>query len=220
MKLVVLAAITFVPSVVLGIMLMGGGFDIGLSDASAAAGNADLEVQSVTVEAPGSTAVSVPFNVTVKAVLRNKGPVGPVDAPIDFTLSTPADCIRIPGGPFETVTSSQQTGAAVPVSVTWSVTCNSVRVGEFRGTATALSGSGDAYVDPNPGNNFGESTTSVIITSPPTPEPAAKALPSSGGRTTDGSGPWFRLYVAVFAGFLAALALTVGGGYARKRRLR
>lgn len=206
---------------VLGIALMGGGFDIALHDANAAAEDVDLEVQSVTVDAPESATVAVPFNVTVNAMLRNNGPFGPVDDPADIGLSTPADCTKEPEGPFELFTASLEAGATIPASVTWSVTCSGAGVREFRGFATALSGFEDVYIDPNNDNNFGESTVSVTITSAPTAESGADGLPSSGGRPPDSSDPWFARYVAMIAAIsAAAVALALGGGYARRRPLR
>jgi hypothetical protein len=78
--------------------------------ASATAVDADPQVLDITVARPASAVTGVPFDVTVNASLRNNGPSGPVNVPVDFTFASPADCKRTPGGPFETATVSLGVG--------------------------------------------------------------------------------------------------------------
>ena len=132
-----------------------------------ATAEADLEVQRTTVSSPASAsaAAGASFTMRVDVTLKNNGPFGPVDAPVDFTLEVPADCATEPDGPFQTVTVSLEVDTAVPVSAAWSVSCSGSGARNFGGTATALAGTDD-YSDPNNDNNFGESAASMTITPP------------------------------------------------------
>ena len=219
---------------VLAIGLMASG---GLRTAHAQAINADPEVVGVTVAGPASALTGVALDVTVNASVRNNGPSGPVNAVVDFTLSTPADCTKTPGGSFETVTESLEVGTVVPLSITWSITCADTGLHLFRGTAQTLIG--PDFSDVNWDNNFGESTVSIDVgptatpmptgiptatpttptataTPTPTPTEAAEALPVTGGEPSDGGSgglPW----LAVIAGAIAVMAAS-GLWFAYQRR--
>ncbi len=138
---------------------------------------ADIELIGVSVTAPGSTFSGVPFDVTVSASLRNNGPSGPVNVAVDFTVSTPADCTRMPSGPFETATVSIAVATTVAASQTWSVTCADTGAHEFRGTGQALIG--PDFNDVNPGNNFRESPAAQPVTGGAPPLPGKQGVPAA-----------------------------------------
>jgi hypothetical protein len=140
----------------------------------------DIELTGVIVAAPASAFSGVPFDVTVNATIGNNGPFGPVNVAVDFTVSTPSDCTRAPGGPFETATVSLAVGATAPASKTWSVTCAEAGAHELRGTAQALIG--PDFNDLNSGNNFKERTVAVTVGASPAAQPATGGAPPLPGQ--------------------------------------
>ena len=165
---------------------------------------ADIELTGVSVAAPASTFSGVPFDVTVNASLRNNGPFGPVNVAVDFTVSTPADCTRTPGGPFETATVSLDVGTTVPASKTWSVTCADTGAHEFRGTGQALIG--PDFNDVNPGNNFRERTVGISVGPSPAAQPVTGGAPPLPGQ--QGVPAAYSLVTA----FAAILMMGLGAG--------
>ena len=158
--------------------------DVGAQQAGArlsgVVAEADIELTGVSVAAPASTFSGVPFDVTVNASLRNNGPFGPVNVAVDFTVSTPADCTRTPGGPFETATVSIAVATTVAASQTWSVTCADTGAHEFRGTGQALIG--PDFNDVNSGNNFKEGTVAVTVGPSPAAQPVTGGAPPLPGQ--------------------------------------
>ncbi|MDO8613428.1 MAG: hypothetical protein Q7R32_11505 [Dehalococcoidia bacterium] len=153
----------------------------------------DVEVVDVTVTAPASAFGGVPFDVTVSASLRNNGPFGPINIPVDLFLSSPdsvlfpADCTKIPGGPFETATVPLEVGTIVPVSEAWSVACTGTGVHEFSVRAHAAAGAQGLigtpdFSDVNPDNNLRERTVAVTVGLSPAAQPVTGGAPPLPGQ--------------------------------------
>jgi hypothetical protein len=96
---------------------------------------ADLDVTSVTVDAPASAAVSTAFDVTVTANVTNNGPGGPATANVTLDLDMLlTGCTKDPTG--TQVDALTGLGSSSPVR-TWSVTCTTIGSKSFNGSGSA-----------------------------------------------------------------------------------
>jgi hypothetical protein len=123
-------------------------------------GEADLDVTSVTVDAPAGSAVSTAFNVTVTANVTNNGPSTLVTANATLDLTMPAGCTRVPN--TTQVAALTNLGSNSPVR-TWSVTCTTTGNKTFNGSGSVVVTS-DHATDSTSGNNSDTGSDSTDIT--------------------------------------------------------
>jgi hypothetical protein len=96
---------------------------------------ADLDVTSVTVDAPASAAVSTAFDVTVTANVTNNGPGGPATANVTLDLDMLlTGCTKDPTG---TQVDALTGLGADSASAEWSVTCTTIGSKTFDGSGSA-----------------------------------------------------------------------------------
>jgi hypothetical protein len=123
---------------------------------------ADVRIASQQLVGP-PTDIDVSENVvvTLRKVLHNSGPYGPVDVSISATASAPPDCTAAPGA-------GNPTSARLPVSAnvvideTWTIHCDarSQHVFSFDNQITTED---PGVIDPNLGNNFASAQLTVDV---------------------------------------------------------
>jgi hypothetical protein len=123
-------------------------------------GEADLDVTSVTVDAPDSAAVGGAFNVTVTANVSNNGPSTLVTANATLDLTMPAGCTRVPNTTQVVALTNLGDSSAIR---TWSVTCTETGSKTFNGSGSVVLTSEHAQ-DSTSGNNSDTGSDSTEIT--------------------------------------------------------
>jgi hypothetical protein len=103
--------------------------------------------------------VSEDVVVTLRKVLHNSGPDGPVDVSISASASAPPDCEATPG-PGNPTSASLPVSANVVIDETWTIHCDarSQHVFSFENHIED-----PAVVDPVPGNNFASTQLAVDV---------------------------------------------------------
>jgi len=120
---------------------------------------ADLQVTSVTVDAPASAAVSGAFDVTVTANVTNNGPGGPATANATLDLTMPGGCTRVPNTTQVAALTDLGSSSAIR---TWSVTCTTIGSKTFDGSGSAALNTLH-LTDSTSGNNTGNGSDSTNI---------------------------------------------------------
>jgi outer membrane biosynthesis protein TonB len=117
---------------------------------------ADIEVVSLTVIAPATATVGLPFQVTGAAELRNNGPVAPAVVDTTFTPSLPAGCSATTG--VIIVQNTTLVGSFISsLSRSWMVTCVQAGAQPINMNATTMLDPLQPAVDPNMANNTSDS---------------------------------------------------------------
>ncbi len=123
---------------------------------------ADVRIASQElVDPPTDIDVSEDVVVTLRKVLHNSGPYGPVDVSISASASPPSDCTAIPGYANPS-SASLPVSANVVIDETWIIHCDarSQHVFSFE-NEIAIKKVG--VVDPNEGNNLASTELAVDV---------------------------------------------------------
>jgi hypothetical protein len=139
-------------------------------------------VSAVALSPPFSIPASTNVNITVRKVLHNNGPTGPVDFELSKTVTAPPACsVTAPALSVHNLSVS----AATTVDEVWVINCSSG--GPYSITfSNTLSATGFHIADPTPGNNAGSVLLTVIVDSdsdgiPDVAESACGSNPNDGG---------------------------------------
>jgi hypothetical protein len=113
------------------------------------------------VSPPTDIDVSEDVVVTLRKVIHNSGPYGPVDVSISANASAPPDCTAIPD-PANPTSTSLPVSANVVIDETWTIHCgsHSQHVFSFE-NEIAIEEPG--VVDPNDGNNSASTQLTVDV---------------------------------------------------------
>ena len=121
---------------------------------------ADVAITSQSlVSPPTQMPVSLNADVTLRKVLHNYGPDGPVDVSIDADAQAPADCTATPD-PDNPTSANLAVSVDVVVDEVWTLHCTqpSTHVFTFNNSIAVTTG---GTIDPNPSNN--SASTQLIV---------------------------------------------------------
>jgi len=106
-------------------------------DLTAITAEADVEITSVSVDAPTSAPAGTPFPVTIMATVQNNGPVTPVDVEVTLNpASLPDDCGAPEPGDLTQIVTDLAQGSPEIVQSTLQVTCDDPSFHVFDATAS------------------------------------------------------------------------------------
>jgi hypothetical protein len=113
------------------------------------------------VSRPTDIDVSEDVVVTLRKVIHNSGPYGPVDVSISASASAPPDCTATPD-PANPASASLPVSANVVIDETWTIHCSAKSSHDFFfDNQITIKDSG--VIDPDLGNNFASTQMAVDV---------------------------------------------------------